>query len=84
MDITHEQLLINDYEELTKLLETWLPKAVTDEDAVSAVAKLIKQREEVLKEYYTLKPDQKSQLEEFRTKREEQKKKPQGSLKSDR
>lgn len=75
LEIKQEELLVEDYDQLTSLLKEWLPKAHNDETAVSAVTKLMQQRENVLKEYYSLIPDDDSKVEQFRKDREERKKK---------
>ncbi len=70
-----EELLLEDYKELTRLLDKWLPKADQEETAVNAVVKLIKQREQTLVKYNEITPDDDSQLERFRKQREERKNK---------
>ena len=76
-----EDLLQDDYKELTDLIDTWKPEAKKEETAVNALVKLIQQREQVATNYHSIKPDEESTLVEFRKKNDDRRKKNKSNLK---
>jgi len=74
-DATLESVYDTDFELTSKLMAIWTDRAKDEESAVRAMVVLMNERQEIIKAYRDIKPDEESSVERFIKQREERRKK---------